>query len=151
MGSTLLISIAVFAPAALGVAGMLLPRRKMGVRVALAALAPAVSLVALGVTQRRWGLDAGAVGVAWMPALHLDLVLHADRLGMFFALLVASIGLLVVLYARAYFGPDPDSLYRFYPSLLLFMTAMLGLVLADNFMLLLLFWELTSISSFLLI
>ena len=151
MSPTLLVSIAIFAPAALGLAGMLVPRRQMGARVALAALGPVVALVALGVTQWRYGLDAGAFGAAWMPALHLDLVLHADRLGMFFALLVASTGFLVVVYARAYFGPDADSLYRFYPSLMLFMTAMLGLVLADNFMLLLLFWELTSISSFLLI
>ena len=43
-----------------------------------------------------------------------------------------------------------DSLYRFYPSLLLFMTAMLGVVLSDSFMLLLLFWEMTSISSVLI-
>src|SRR5690606_8526329 len=74
-----------------------------------------------------------------------------DALSLFFALLVSGIGVLITLYARAYFGPDRDSLYRFYPSLLLFMTAMLGLVLSDNFMSMLVFWELTSISSFLLI
>src|SRR5690606_35016040 len=69
----------------------------------------------------------------------------------FFAMLVAGIGIPITLYARAYFGPDQNALYRIYPSLMLFMTGMLGLVLADDFILLLLFWEITSVSSFLLI
>ncbi|HLL87891.1 MAG TPA: hydrogen gas-evolving membrane-bound hydrogenase subunit E [Tepidisphaeraceae bacterium] len=151
MTPTALVSLAVFAPALLGAAGLALPRRTVGTRVALSVLAPVVSLVCLGLFVSQHGLTAGPFGAAWMSELQLDFTFNPDRLGTFFALLVAGIGLLITLYARAYFGPDPDSLYRFYPSLLLFMTAMLGLVLADNFMLLLLFWELTSISSFLLI
>src|SRR5688572_9327661 len=143
--------VAVFAPATFGLAVMMLPRLWISSRVALAALGPIVSLAALAMGMARFGLDAGAVGVPWMPSLQLNLDFRADHLGTFFALLVAGVGVLVALYARAYFGPDPDSLYRFYPTLLLFMTAMLGVVLADNFMLLLLFWELTSVSSFLLI
>ena len=86
-----------------------------------------------------------------MPSLDLSLSFHADRFGTFFALLVAAMGFLVTLYARAYFGPDRNALYRFYPSFLLFMSAMLGLALADGFILFLLFWELTSVSSYLLI
>ena len=92
-----------------------------------------------------------AAGVEWIPTLHINLAFFNDGLGVFFALLVAGIGLLIVLYARAYFGRDPDELYRFFPTLGFFTTAMLGVVLADYFLLTLLFWEMTSISSFLLI
>jgi NADH:ubiquinone oxidoreductase subunit 5 (subunit L)/multisubunit Na+/H+ antiporter MnhA subunit len=100
--------------------------------------------------------DAGGGGlvgapVAWMPEFNLLADYLVDRLSVFFAVLVAGMGAVIVLYARAYFGPDTSSLQKFYPRLLLFMSAMLGLVLADNFMYMLLFWELTSISSFLLI
>jgi multicomponent K+:H+ antiporter subunit A len=69
---------------------------------------------------------------------------------MLFALLILGIGLLVILYAH-YYLPERDSLGRFYSYLLLFMGAMLGVVLSDNLLLLLVFWELTSLSSFLLI
>ncbi|HEX7764852.1 MAG TPA: proton-conducting transporter membrane subunit, partial [Cellvibrio sp.] len=67
-----------------------------------------------------------------------------------FALLIVGIGLLVILYAR-YYLDDKDSLGRLYALLQLFMMAMLGIVLADNILLLIVFWELTSLSSFLLI
>lgn len=128
---------------------MLLPRKTIGLRVALAAAGPIVAMVSLSMVgilgkSIAWGHD-------WLPSAKLQVVLHPDQLGMFFAYLVSSIGLLIVLYARAYFGKDADSLFRFYPCLMLFMTAMIGVALADNFMLLLLFWEMTSISSFLLI
>ena len=64
--------------------------------------------------------------------------------------MILLIGLLVILYARYYLSPT-DDMGRFYSSLLFFMGAMLGLVLSENVLLLLLFWELTSLSSFLLI
>ena len=95
--------------------------------------------------------DHAATPLEWIPALHLNLAFFPDGLGVFFALLVAGIGFLIVLYARAYFGPDPDELYRFFPTLGFFTTAMLGVVLSDYLLLTLLFWEMTSISSFLLI
>ncbi|MEM1098271.1 MAG: hydrogen gas-evolving membrane-bound hydrogenase subunit E, partial [Planctomycetota bacterium] len=76
-------------------------------------------------------------------------------LGGFFGLLVSGIGVLIVLYARGYFGGHTEQarndLYRFLPTLGFFTTAMLGVVLADYTLLTLVFWELTSISSFLLI
>ena len=105
------------------------------------------------------GTDPVATPVlSWVPDFHLNLVFLPDGLGGFFGLLVAGIGFLIVFYARGYFGglPPPEStahadLYRFYPSLGFFATAMLGLVLSDAILLTLLFWELTSISSFLLI
>jgi multicomponent K+:H+ antiporter subunit A len=149
--SSLLILAAIFAPLVTGGLTLLLPRNALAARVLLALLGPAAVLAILGLFIARHGLDATLAPIPWMPTLRLDLDFHADRLGLFFALLVAGIGLLVTIYARAYFGPDRDELYRFYPSLHLFMTAMLGLVLSDSFLLMLLFWELTSISSFLLI
>ena len=92
--------------------------------------------------------------LAWVPSLDLNLAFLADGLGGFFALLVAGIGVLIVLYARGYFGKaeaGQRDLFRFYPTLGFFATAMLGVVLADYTLLTLVFWELTSISSFLLI
>ncbi len=86
----------------------------------------------------------------WLPALGLNLSLRLDGLGMMFALLITGIGLLVILYARYYLA-DKDSLGRLYALLQLFMMAMLGIVMADNILLLVVFWELTSLSSFLLI
>jgi NADH:ubiquinone oxidoreductase subunit 5 (subunit L)/multisubunit Na+/H+ antiporter MnhA subunit len=151
MNSTWQVLAAVLSPVACGAATMLLPRRAIGSRVALALLGPVAALAILGWFLQQHGLGTVTPTVAWMPAVQLNVSFNADALGMFFALLVAGIGLLITLYARAYFGPDADSLYRFYPSLHLFMTAMLGVALSDHLLLLLLFWELTSISSFLLI
>ncbi len=86
----------------------------------------------------------------WMPALGLNASFRLDGFGLLFALLILGIGLLVVLYARYYLSPG-DSKERFYGLLLLFMGAMLGIVLSENLLLLVTFWELTSLSSFLLI
>ena len=86
----------------------------------------------------------------WIPGLGLAVSLRLDGLALLFAGLILGIGLLVILYARYYLGPaDPPG--RFYARLALFMAAMLGIVLADNLLLLAVFWELTSLASFLLI
>lgn len=91
----------------------------------------------------------------WMPSLNINFAFLTDGLGLFFGLLVSGIGIGIFFYARGYFGREgptsADDLYRFYPTIGLFTTAMLGLVLADYTILTLLFWEMTSISSFLLI
>ncbi|MBK8973997.1 MAG: monovalent cation/H+ antiporter subunit A [Hahellaceae bacterium] len=86
----------------------------------------------------------------WIPSLGLNLSFHLDGLGFLFALLILGIGLLVILYARYYLS-DEDPMGRFYAYLILFMTAMLGVVLSNNLIQLWMFWELTSVSSFLLI
>jgi multicomponent K+:H+ antiporter subunit A len=86
----------------------------------------------------------------WLPFEGADFGLRVDGLAWTFALLVLGIGALVVLYARYYLSAD-DPMARFYALFMVFMGAMLGLVLADNLLLLVVFWELTSISSFLLI
>jgi multicomponent K+:H+ antiporter subunit A len=67
-----------------------------------------------------------------------------------FGLLITGIGLLIILYAHSYLGKD-DPAGTFFSSMMLFMAAMLGIVLSDNLLLLVVFWELTSLSSFLLI
>ncbi len=86
----------------------------------------------------------------WLPALGLTLSFRLDGLALLFVLMILGIGLLVILYARWYLS-ERDPMGRFYAYLLLFMGAMLGLVMSENLIQLLMFWELTSISSFLLI
>lgn len=86
----------------------------------------------------------------WAPSLGLSISLRLDGLAWTFAGLVLAIGALVVMYARYYLSTR-DSAPRLYAYLLLFMGSMLGIVVAGNLILLLVFWELTSISSFLLI
>jgi multicomponent K+:H+ antiporter subunit A len=86
----------------------------------------------------------------WLPALGLQASFFLDGLGLFFAGLILGIGLLIIVYARFYLAKD-DPMGVFYTYLLLFQGAMVGIVLSDNILLLLVFWELTSLSSFLLI
>ncbi|MBB3861891.1 multicomponent K+:H+ antiporter subunit A [Novosphingobium hassiacum] len=88
--------------------------------------------------------------VAWVPSLGLSFSLFLDAWGLLFAGLILGIGLLVIVYARFYLAAA-DPMGRFYVFLLLFQGAMLGVALADNVLLLLIFWELTSLTSFLLI
>lgn len=90
--------------------------------------------------------------VIWdfMPRIGMNFAVHLDGLSLLFASLITGIGALVVLYSITYLSKS-ESLGNFYCYLLMFMGAMLGVVLSDNLLMLYLFWELTSISSFLLI
>ncbi|PZX12925.1 multisubunit potassium/proton antiporter PhaA subunit /multisubunit potassium/proton antiporter PhaB subunit [Palleronia aestuarii] len=88
--------------------------------------------------------------VEWLPGLGMNANLFLDPLGLFFAGLILGIGLLIVAYARSYLSRD-DNMGEFFTYLLLFQGAMVGIVLSDNILMLLVFWELTSLSSFLLI
>jgi multicomponent K+:H+ antiporter subunit A len=94
--------------------------------------------------------DTVLVSFPWAPAIGLDFALRLDGLSLLFAGLITGIGLLVILYAHYYLS-DEDRSGRFFAYLLFFMGSMLGVVTADNLLLLLVFWELTSLSSFLLI
>ncbi|MGP6089199.1 monovalent cation/H+ antiporter subunit A [Antarctobacter jejuensis] len=86
----------------------------------------------------------------WLPQMGLEVAFFLDGLGLMFACMILGVGLLITLYARYYLsGEDPVG--QFYTYLLLFQGAMLGIVISDNILLLLVFWELTSLSSFLLI
>lgn len=86
----------------------------------------------------------------WLPGLGLNANFFLDGLGFLFASLILGIGLLIILYARFYLSRE-DPMGNFYTYLLLFQGAMVGIVTSDNILLLLIFWELTSLSSFLLI
>ncbi len=86
----------------------------------------------------------------WLPGLGLNANFMIDGLGFLFAALILGIGLLIIVYARGYLSRQ-DPFGRFMVFLLLFQGAMVGIVISDNILLLLVFWELTSLSSFLLI
>lgn len=87
---------------------------------------------------------------SWLPQLGIDFSFRLDALGMLFALLISGIGTLIYIYAYYYLSPK-NSLSKLYFLLMLFMAAMLGISLSNNLLILLIFWELTSISSFLLV
>ncbi|WP_339231004.1 Na+/H+ antiporter subunit A [Oceanobacillus sp. FSL K6-2867] len=88
--------------------------------------------------------------VHWIPAYGINFTAYLDGLSLILALLITGVGSLVILYSIFYLS-SKESLGHFYMYLTLFMGAMLGVVLSDNMMVLYVFWELTSISSFLLI
>ncbi len=88
--------------------------------------------------------------IRWAPTLDLALSLRLDGLALLFALLITGIGSLILLYAGDYLPADAQR-GRFFLFLLLFMASMLGVVLSDNLIALFVFWELTSITSFMLI
>ncbi|MFN3718840.1 MAG: hydrogen gas-evolving membrane-bound hydrogenase subunit E [Rhizobium rhizophilum] len=90
--------------------------------------------------------------LAWVPSLGVELSFRLDGFSLLFALLISGIGTLVVIYAGAYFAEKPSAeIGRFLSLIMLFMTAMLGTVLSDNLIVMFVFWELTSLASFLLI
>lgn len=88
--------------------------------------------------------------IDWLPDFGLALVLRMDGLAWVFSIMVLGIGLLVLLYAR-YYMSRRDPVPRFYAYIMAFMGAMLGVVLSGNLIQLVVFWELTSVTSFLLI
>lgn len=118
---------------------------------AFTAVPTVLALVMLGTLAP--GVLNGTVytmSIPWLPQLGLEVAFFLDGLGLMFACMILGVGLLITLYARYYLsGEDPVG--QFYTYLLLFQGAMLGIVISDNILLLLVFWELTSLSSFLLI
>jgi multicomponent Na+:H+ antiporter subunit A len=117
----------------------------------VAAIAPAVTFGWL-VSQSGAVLDGETptVDVQWIPQLALSISLRLDGFGLLMGMLVSGIGVLVLLYSMAYFGRR-DDLGRLAGLLVAFAGAMLGIVWADGLLTLFVFWELTSITSFLLI
>jgi multicomponent K+:H+ antiporter subunit A len=90
------------------------------------------------------------INILWVPTIGLNLTLRVDGLAWVFLALIMAIGLLIVLYARYYLSPK-DPAPRFFGCLLAFMGSMAGILMSGNLMLLFVFWELTSLTSFLLI
>ncbi len=113
-----------------------------------------VSMTSLGLllTQARDVFNGAVItqSWSWLPQLGINFSFRLDALGLLFALLISGIGTLIYIYAYFYLGPK-NSLNKLYLLLMLFMAAMLGISLSNNLILLLVFWELTSISSFLLV
>ena len=118
----------------------------------LAALATAV-LFSIGFATQLPAVATGQAIVfskAWIPSLGIDLAFRLDGLSLLFALLISVIGVFVILYAAAYLRHHPDQ-GRLQILLLAFMLSMLGLVTADHVILMFVFWELTTVTSFLLV
>jgi multicomponent Na+:H+ antiporter subunit A len=116
----------------------------------LAAVPLAIFAFLLTLVEPVIANGAVSASIGWVPAYDLNLSFFVDGLSLTFALTISGIGALIVLYSGAYLKGHPH-LGRFLGFLLAFMGAMLGLVLADNMLALFMFWELTSVTSFLLI
>lgn len=116
------------------------------------ALAPAAACVAFALNAGQ--ILAGEVHserIRWIPHLDLALVFRLDTISLMFALLVTGAGALILFYCAQYFEDGESGLARFGSVFLGFAVAMLGLVLADDIYLLFIFWEGTTVFSFLLI
>lgn len=115
------------------------------------ALAP-LSAVAWAVLNARAAFhDPYVETVQWVPRLNLALVFRVDVLSWLMVLIVGGVGALVMIYAARYFSEDSPSLGRFSGVFVAFAGSMLGLVTADHTMIVYLFWEFTTVFSFLLI
>lgn len=117
----------------------------------------ALALLPLGLTlyfASRIGAVAGGGPIAfaypWVPSLGVSFSFYLDGLSLLFALIISGIGTLVVLYAGTYLHGHRQAA-RFFAIILAFMASMLGVVLAGNILTLFIFWELTSLTSYLLI
>ncbi len=115
-------------------------------------LPAAIAFVLLAVAGTSFIKDGAIIEltVPWVPYLNLDFVLRLGGVGLLMGLLITGIGALILLYASSYMHGNPMA-NRLYAFLYSFMFAMTGLVLADHLLLLFIFWELTSITSYLLI
>lgn len=115
-------------------------------------LGPLGSLAILLAVASGWtGGERQVVGVPWVPSLNIQLSFLVDGLSLFYGLIISGVGVLVCWYAAQYFSRNQKSLGWFFGCLLAFMTAMLGAVFSNNLIVLFAFWELTGITSFLLI
>jgi len=119
---------------------------------ALGAIGVSLSSFILLLTQAKTVLSGQAVleQWQWLPQIGIDFSFRLDALSLIFSLLITGIGTLIYIYAYYYLNPK-NSLSKLYTLLMLFMAAMLGISLSNNLIILLVFWELTSISSFLLV
>ncbi|ERS02162.1 cation:proton antiporter [Acinetobacter sp. COS3] len=119
---------------------------------ALGAIGISLSCFILLFTQAETVLQGNTLQQSWdwLPQLGINLSFRLDALGLLFGLLISGIGTLIYIYAYYYLSPK-NSLSKLYQLLMLFMAAMLGISLSNNLIILLVFWELTSISSFLLV
>lgn len=117
-----------------------------------------MAALAFGATLASWLAGGGTVDVPWAPTWNLRLTLALDGLAALYALLATGIGFLIVVYSARYLPlhlehekrPQSEAV-RFYAFLLLFMGAMVGLAMAQDLILLFVFWDVTAIASYFLI
>ena len=149
---TSVLPIIILLPLILGTIFPPLLQRYSRVATALGAISISVSCFILLLMQAKTILHGQVIQQSWdwLPQLGINLSFRLDALGLLFGLLISGIGTLIYLYAYYYLGPK-NSLGKLYQLLMLFMAAMLGISLSNNLLILLVFWELTSISSFLLV
>ncbi len=133
----------IFAPLLAAILLAFIPRKWVA---RLTIVVPAALFLVLVVASH----ELTAVDVPWVPSLGVSLSFLLDGLGRLFALIITGIGALVLLYASAYFDDEADYV-RFSGYTLIFMTAMLGIVSSNNLLMIFVFWEITSITSYLLI
>ena len=119
--------------------------------IVMAAAPAAAAIYALFCTRRVLAGDYPVEVVQWVPGLQLDLTLRMDTLSWLMLLIVGGVGALVLIYCSAYFAPTATGLRRFGAELVAFAGSMVGLVVSDNMLLLFVFWELTTVFSYLLI
>ena len=130
---------------------LLLGWRRPRLAALVAVLAAAASLLAIVLA---WGHGGGRASYEWIPSWGARITLSFDGISAVYGLLATGIGLAVLVYASAYLpahlshhGRPASDATAFYALILLFMGAMVGLVMADNLILLLVFWDLTAIVS----
>jgi multicomponent Na+:H+ antiporter subunit A len=113
--------------------------------------AAAVALACLGLVVRLYTAGAhGAVAVEWIPSLGVSLGFYVDGLALLISFLASGVGVLILAYSGGYMHGEPGQA-KYYATLLAFMGSMLGVALAGDLIALFVFWELTSLSSFVLI
>ena len=132
-----------------GAAATPLVARALGERTAYYAAAVALACFGLVVRLYRTGAH-GVVRAEWIPSLGVSLSFYVDGLSLLLSFLAAGVGVLILAYSGGYMHGEPGQA-KYYATLLAFMGSMLGLVLAADLVALFTFWELTSISSFVLI
>ncbi|MFB6074298.1 MAG: hydrogen gas-evolving membrane-bound hydrogenase subunit E [Haloarculaceae archaeon] len=131
----------------LGAALVPLVYRVLGERTAYFAAGIAAVCFALVASQAG---SHGTVVFRWIPSLSVSLAFYVDGLAVLIGLLASGVGVLVFVYSAGYMHAEPGKL-RYYATMLAFMGAMLGVAFAADLVALFLFWELTSVASFLLI
>jgi multicomponent Na+:H+ antiporter subunit A len=133
----------------LGAAATPLVYRALGERTAY--YAAAVALACLGLVSALYAEGAhGTVAVEWIPSLGVSLGFYVDGLALLIAFLASGVGVLILTYSGGYMHGEPGQA-KYYATLLAFMGSMLGVALAGDLVALFVFWELTSLSSFVLI
>lgn len=117
----------------------------------LAAAVALVSFILIATVLPRVIHDGPISGsVPWLPSVGIDFGLYIDGLGILIAFLASGIGVIIMSYSNGYMSHKED-LPRYYMWLLLFMGSMVGMVFSANTILLFIFWELTSVTSYMLI